>query len=223
MKTIKIEKNLVPYSRYPIKCPYEMKPIGITIHNTANSSPAKNEIIYMARRDDEVSFHFAVDENGAVQGLPLDRNGWHASDGGVGTGNRKTIAIEIARSTNEDESLFDKAEENASILCAMLCKEYGWNPQKDIYTHMYFAPNKKYCPHKTLDRGWQRFLDMVEAVMKEDEKPAPEPQPQPQPATKTLYRVQVGAYAQKENAEKMLKQVKEAGFNGFIVKVEVDA
>ena len=43
---------------------------------------------------------------------------------------------------------------------------------------------------------------------------------QPKPAkpvtTDTLYRVQVGAFAVRENAEKMLAQLKAAGFEGFI-------
>lgn len=39
------------------------------------------------------------------------------------------------------------------------------------------------------------------------------------PASK-LYRCQVGAYRQKENAEAMLKKLKAAGFDGFIAVVE---
>ena len=35
-----------------------------------------------------------------------------------------------------------------------------------------------------------------------------------------LYRVQVGAYSIKENAERKLKELKEAGFDGFIVEVK---
>lgn len=35
-----------------------------------------------------------------------------------------------------------------------------------------------------------------------------------------FYRVQVGAYNEKANAEKMLKQLKVAGFDGFIVEVK---
>lgn len=36
---------------------------------------------------------------------------------------------------------------------------------------------------------------------------------------KSLYRVQVGAFGKKENADNMLKRLKAAGFDGFIVKV----
>ena len=53
----------------------------------------------------------------------------------------------------------------------------------------------------------------------EQEQPAPaepvEPAPEP-PATDKLYRVQVGAFAVRENAEKMLQRLKDAGFEGYI-------
>ena len=53
----------------------------------------------------------------------------------------------------------------------------------------------------------------------EQEQPAPaepvEPAPE-QPATDKLYRVQVGAFAVRENAEKMLQRLKDAGFEGYI-------
>ena len=39
-----------------------------------------------------------------------------------------------------------------------------------------------------------------------------------QTSTDTLYRVQVGAFAKKENAEKLLLQLANAGFKGFITK-----
>ena len=49
-------------------------------------------------------------------------------------------------------------------------------------------------------------------------KPVEQPKPaQPeQPATDKLYRVQVGAFANRENAERMLRRLKDAGFEGYI-------
>lgn len=154
-----------PYDLYPIKCPYSMEPVGITIHNTGNCVSAINEISYMLNNNNEVSYHFAVDDIEAVQGLPLDRNAWHAGDGN-GPGNRSTIAIEICYSTSDDESLFAEAEDNAALLCAMLCKEYGWSTE-NIKRHYDYASNHKYCPHKTMDWGWERFLAMVQEYMDE--------------------------------------------------------
>ena len=44
---MEIVKMLVPESKYSIKCPYEMKPEFIIIHNTANDASAISEISYM--------------------------------------------------------------------------------------------------------------------------------------------------------------------------------
>lgn len=159
---VKITKQICPKTKWNIKCPYNMTPIGITVHNTANDASALSEIKYMISNNAETSFHYAVDDKEAVQGLPLDRNGWHASDGN-GTGNRKTIAIEICYSKSGG-SRFDKAEENAAELIASLCKEYGWTIN-NVKRHYDYAPNKKYCPHRTMDKGWTRFLNMIQEKM----------------------------------------------------------
>lgn len=161
---LSIIKRLVPAEKYGTKCPYALSPIGITVHNTANSVSAANEISYMITNNNETSYHFAVDEKEIIQGLPLDRNGWHAGDGSTGTGNRRTIAIEICRSTSEDQTLFLQAEKNAARLCASLCLQYGWT-SNNIYTHQHWSG--KNCPHKTLELGWDRFVKMVDDYMLE--------------------------------------------------------
>ena len=164
---VKIIQNLVPFSKYSIKCPNEMTPEGITVHNTANDASARSEIAYMNSNNYEISYHFAVDNIEAVQGLPLNRNGWHASDGN-GPGNRKTIAIEICYSLSGGPR-FDKAEENAAELIAQLLQEYGWGIDR-VKRHYDYAPNKKYCPHRTMDKGWDRFLNMVKAKLGKEEE-----------------------------------------------------
>lgn len=161
---MEIIKKLVPESKWGIKCPYEMTPKGITVHNTANDASARNEIAYMTNNDYETSFHYAVDDKEVVQGLPLDRNGWHASDGN-GPGNRTTIAIEICYSKSGGEK-FDKAEDNAAELIADLLKKYGWDISV-VKRHYDYAPDKKYCPHRTMDKGWDRFLNMIKAKLED--------------------------------------------------------
>ena len=75
LKTIQM---LVPVAKYGVKCPYAMTPQYVTIHNTANDTSARNEIAYMTNNNQEVSYHCAVDDVEAIQGLPFDRNGWHS-------------------------------------------------------------------------------------------------------------------------------------------------
>lgn len=151
-----------PSNKIGLKCPYGMTPQGITVHNTYNDASAMAEISYMLGNDFETSFHYAVDDYRAVQGIEENRNGWHASDGN-GFGNRNTIAIEICYSKSGG-SRFDKAEENAVELIINILKRYGWGIDK-VKRHYDYAPDKKYCPHRTMDKGWQRFLNMIQAKL----------------------------------------------------------
>lgn len=171
---VSIREIKCPTDKYSIKCPYAMTPEFVVIHNTANKAPAKNEISYMQSNNNEVSFHYAVDDIEAVQGIPLNRNAWHASDGGNGKGNRKGIAIEICYSYCSDEATwkksykkkFEKAQENAAELTAYLLHKYGWGMDTSrIKKHEDFA--KKHCPHRTLDDyGWTYFINLVKAKYK---------------------------------------------------------
>lgn len=164
-----------------IKCPYTMAPTRIVVHNTANKASAMSEVSYMLNNTNEVSYHFAVDYERAVQGLPLNRNGWHAGDGGNGVGNRQGIAIEICHSTGNVDD-FIRSENNGALLVAMLLKQYGWGVDK-VTKHQDYSG--KYCPHKTLDMGWARFLGMVQAELDAlNGKTPADPQPTPPEAPK---------------------------------------
>lgn len=160
---VKIRKQLCPADRYYLKCPYPRTPSRIVVHNTANDAPAVNEVTYMVNNDNEVSYHYAVDDKEAVQGLPLDRNAWASGDG-HGKGNMEGIHIEICYSLSGGER-FEKAERNAAQLIARLLKQYGWGIDR-VTKHQDY--DGKYCPHRTLDMGWQRFLNMIKQEMEEE-------------------------------------------------------
>ena len=157
---MEVRQMLVDKSKYNVKCPYSMTATRIVVHNTANDASANNEISYMRSNNDETSFHFAVDDKEVVQGILLNRNAWHAGDGD-GKGNREGISIEICYSKSGGDR-FIKAEQNAAKLIADLLKERGWGIDK-VTKHQDYSG--KYCPHRTLDMGWQRFLNMVSAEM----------------------------------------------------------
>lgn len=163
-----IVKNLVSQSKYSIKCPYSMTPEFIVVHNTANDASAQNEVKYMVSNNNQVSFHFAVDDKEIVQGLPLDRNAWACGDGANGKGNRKGIQIEICYSKSGGVR-FENAEKNAAKFIAQLLKERGWGVDK-VKKHQDFS--NKYCPHRTLDKGWASFVNMVKDYLNELNKPA---------------------------------------------------
>lgn len=158
---LQVTKMLVPSSKYGVKCPYLMTPQGICVHNTANKASAMAEASYMIRNNNQVSFHAVVDDYRVVECIPENRNAWHAGDGASGNGNRNFYSVEICYSTG-DSNLFSASEKNAAYYIACKLKEHGWGIDK-VKKHQDFSG--KYCPHKTLDLGWQRFLNLVKSYL----------------------------------------------------------
>lgn len=151
----------MPSNKKSLKQPYAMIPKYITIHNTSNSAPAKNEVSYMQGNSLQTGFHVAIDENYVIKCADFNRNTWHAGDGTYGTGNRQSIGIEICRSTGSLE-LFKKAEQNCAEYVAKLLKEFGWDISR-VKRHKDWSG--KYCPHKTMDLGWERFVKMIQTEL----------------------------------------------------------
>ena len=158
---LKVTRMLVPQNKYNKKCPFKMTMKGICVHNTANKASALSEASYMIRNNNAVSFHVAIDDYQAVECIPETRNAFHAGDGRNGNGNRNYYAVEICYSTG-DSAKFTQAEKNAAYYIACKLKEHGWGIDK-VKKHQDFSG--KYCPHKTLDLGWERFLNLIRGYL----------------------------------------------------------
>ena len=156
-----IKQNLVASENYSIKCPYSMTAEFIVVHNTANDATAQNEVAYMIGNKNQVSFHYAVDDQEVVQGIPINRNAWACGDGANGKGNRKGIQVEICYSKSGG-TRFDQAEKNAAHFIATLLRERQWGIEK-VKKHQDFR--NKYCPHRTLDKGWNGFIQMIKSYL----------------------------------------------------------
>ena len=157
---------LVDKQKYSLKCPYRLDAEFLVIHNTYNDASADGEIKYMISNNTPTSYHFAIDNKEVVQGIPLNRNAWHAGDGVNGDGNRKGIGIEICYSRSGGGK-FLEAEKLAAKFVAQLLQEYGWGINR-VKKHQDFS--RKYCPHRTLDTGWERFLKMIEGHLLNEKK-----------------------------------------------------
>jgi len=150
---------------------YKLEPRYITVHDTANTSAgadARAHAQYLkgsTAASLPVSWHYTVDDKVIYQHLPLNENGWHASDGANGTGNRQSIGIEICENQDGNRA---KAEANAAWLTAKLLKDYGLGLDR---VKQHYDWSGKNCPRVLRGRkgGWQGFLAAVEAHL----KPAP--------------------------------------------------
>ena len=170
---VPIRENLLSKRKYDLKVPVEsctkdMK--YIVVHNTANDASAANEVAYMIRNDSSTSFNAAVDDKEIVIGIPLSRGAFAA---GQRDGNAHGIHIEICYSLSGG-TRFDKAEKNAAEYIAKLLTERKWDISH-VKKHQDF--DGKYCPHRTIDKGWQRFLNMVKSYMTASAPAKPTPKP----------------------------------------------
>ncbi|MCU4757390.1 N-acetylmuramoyl-L-alanine amidase [Bacillus cereus] len=156
---MEIKKRLVDPSKYGTKCPYTMKPKYITVHNTYNDATAENEVNYMINNNNEVSFHVAVDDKQAIQGIPWERNAWACGDSN-GSGNRESISVEICYSKSGGNRYY-KAEDNTVDVVRQLMSMYNI-PIENVRTHQSWSG--KYCPHRMLAEGrWGTFIQKVKS------------------------------------------------------------
>ena len=170
-------KNGVPFRQklvgswnYGAKCPYAMDADSVTVHETDNNASANNETTYMIGNTDQVSYHVAIDEKEAVQGIPFNRNTWNAGDGGSGHGNRKSISFEICRNYNQSQGTnitdtqleqYKKAKANAIKVIAQIMLEQGI-PANTSTVKSHHDRSGKNCPSKMRNDGqWIAFRDAV--------------------------------------------------------------
>lgn len=152
-----IEKFIDP-SKHKLKSPHTMVAEYITVHNTANDASADNEISYMQNNINATSFHIAVDDIKAIIGIPLNRNAYHCGDGAKGTGNLKSIGIEICYSRSGG-ARYTKAEENAVEVIAQLLHERKWGLER-VKQHNHWSG--KDCPHRIrAEKRWDSFLERI--------------------------------------------------------------
>ena len=192
------------------------KPEYITIHNTddINEAAGTNDAEQYARATfnnnmGDVVVHYYIDETACWHILADDTVGWHAADGVNGPGNTKSVAVEIIMDGSGKD--YDrKAEDRGALLAAILLHKYGLGIDR-LKTHRDWYP-RKYCPAYILPH-WADFKAKVERYLRELDAPETEPE---KPAAGKHWRVQVGFYGVKANAEKMREKLKAAGFPAII-------
>jgi N-acetylmuramoyl-L-alanine amidase len=161
--TVKV--SIVPTGNKDIRPQNKMNPEYITVHNTGNANEGADALMHekylinqaKGKTARTASWHFTVDDKYIVQHIPLDENAWHAGDGGKGTGNRKSIGIEICENPDMD---YKKAEENAIALIVYLMKELNI-PIDRVVPHKHWSG--KQCPRVILGskEGWTGFHNRI--------------------------------------------------------------
>ena len=205
-------------------------PEYVTIHNTddINEAAGTNDAEQYARATfngnmNGVTVHFYIDETSCWQIVPMNEVAYHAADGTNGPGNTKSVAIEIIMD-GSGKNYDTQAEDRGAKLAAWLLYKYGLGIDR-LKTHNDWY-SKKYCPCYILPH-WSVFKVTVEkylTALKDADKKQDTPTSPSAHSTGSgnkRYRVQVGYYSKKENAEATQKALKAAGFDAIIKEEEL--
>ena len=205
-KTIKV-KGLMLHS---IGCP---QPSAEVLIKNWNTSSAK------------VCVHGFIDGNtgGVYQTLPWDRRGWHCGS----TANGTHIGIEMCEpdcikyssgskftcsDTDKAKAIVKRTYNSAVELFAYLCGEYDLNPLAEgvILSHSEGYGKGVASNHADPEHLWKGLkLPYTMDGFRKDVKAA---------MSKPVYRVQVGAFHDEQNAKNLVAKLKKAGFEGFVTK-----
>ncbi|KUO64766.1 MAG: amidase [Gracilibacter sp. BRH_c7a] len=147
------------------------------------------------------------------QTLPWNHRGWHAG----GNANDTHIGFEICEDGLSDSTYFNKVYREAVELCVFLCREFGLT-EKDIICHSEgykqgIASNHGDVLHWFPKHG--KSMDTFRADVKSGLSFAASVETTP---SKKYYRVQLGSFSVKANADAMLSKVKAAGFTDAFIK-----
>lgn len=140
------------------------------------------------------------------QTLPWNMRGWHAG----GSANNTHIGFEICEDGLNDSGYFNKVYQEAVELAAYLCNLYNLNPLADGVIIGHYEGYQRGIASNHGDPGhwFSRFGKSMNTFRTDVYNKLNQ--------STTLYRVQVGAYSIRANAEAMLVQIEAAGFDGYI-------
>lgn len=191
----------------------------ITIHCFVGQVTAKRGAEVFQPVSKKASCNYVVGYDGQISLVcPEADRSWCSSNG---ENDHRAVTIEVASDNTEPYAITDKAYNSLIELCADICerngiKELKWQGNKDLIGQV---DKQNMTVHRwfiaTLCPGEYLYSRMGDIAAKVNAKLAPAPTP----AKQTLYRVQVGAYSQRANAEAMLERLKKAGFGGLIYTV----
>lgn len=171
----------------------------------------------------QASCNYGIGTDGRISLCVEEKNrSWCSSSN---ANDQRAITIECASDMSEPYAMNDKVYASLISLCTDICKRNGkkkllWLGDKDktlnyapmsdemvITVHRWFA--NKSCPGNWL---YARLGDLAARVTANLGG-------RTSPTEGTLYRVQVGAYKNKANADAQLAHVKAAGFDTYMVQI----
>ena len=194
----------------------------ITIHCVVGQCSVQTIGDIFANKDKEASSNYGIGYDGKI-GMYVEEKdrSWCSSNA---DNDNRAITIECASDTTHPYAINDKVYKSLIKLCVDICKrnnikELKWKGDKSLIgqvnkqnmtVHRWFA--NKSCPGDYIYSRLGKIASEVNAKLKSTTSISTT-------SSKTLYRVQVGAFSSKKSAESLLTKVKNKGFNACMVQV----
>ena len=168
----------------------------------------------------DIGYHYVVERDGTVvSGRSLSLQGAHCAAGGM---NFYGIGVALLGNLENHPPL---AAQRTSLnnLLLELCRRFNI-PAQRVLGHREVPGAATACPGRNLDMAAVR--DELAKLLAEQDAGARAGEPgeeskgsagKQESAPGGLWRVQVGAFARKENAEALVKKLKAAGFDAIII------
>ena len=175
----------------------------ITIHETGNTSRGSNALNHakFINNGSKATWHYTVDEDMIAQHFNDNVQCWHAGDC-KGKGNTQSIGIEMC--INSDGNYLQTINRTVDLVFHLMKKHNI--PLENIKQHNFWSG--KNCPMlmRSGKNGitWNQFLNKIKNKFNNNK----------------LYKVQVGAFKNKENANKLKNELINKGYKNTFIKHE---
>ena len=193
----------------------------ITIHHMAGNLSVESCGNVFAPASRKASANYGIGTDGRV-GMYVEEKdrAWTSSNA---DNDNQAVTIEVANnSVAPNWTVSDVAYSKLIDLCVDICQRNGikeliWTGDKNGTLTCHYMFSNTACPGPYLKSKMPEIAAEVNARLNK------------KPESKTMYRVQIGAYSVKANADRMLAKVKTAGFDAFVTskngmyKVQVGA
>ena len=203
----------------------------ITIHCVVGQLTVESLGNIFASTARQASCNYAIGKDGRIALIVDEKNrSWCTSSN---ANDQRAITIEVASDTTHPYAVNAAAYEALIKLVADICKRNKikkllWEGNKSLIgnvsrqnmtVHRWFA--NKACPGDYLYNRHGEIASKVNALLGQASTPEVNGSASSKDESGTaLYRVQVGAYSKKENAENMQKRVVAAGFATYMVQID---
>ena len=203
----------------------------ITPHCVVGQMQIEDLLGWLAQPSTKASANYGIGKDGRIGlGVPENIRSWCSSSS---ANDNRAVTIECASDKTHPYAFNDKVYQSLINLCVDICKRNGkkkllWLGDKDktlnyqpaademvLTVHRWFAA--KACPGDWL---YERLGDLAETVTKALGGSSVPSGSDPTEGVKKLYRVQVGAYKERANAERKLRQISATGTDCFITDLQ---